>query len=147
VRLGSDTVCRGILRREHFGDGLLTIGRNVYIGDDCIISCSDRIAIGDNTLLGHEVQVFDNNSHPLDRALRARDWSAISRGGSRPAEEIVHAPVTIGEGVWVGFRSIVLRGVSVGDGAVIAAGSVVIDDVDAGSVVAGSPARTVKVLA
>ena len=147
VRLGAQTVCRGTIRREHFGDGRLVIGKSVYIGDDCIISCSDTIVIGDHTLLGHEVQIFDNNSHPLDRASRERDWAAIIDGANRPGDAIEHAPVSIGEGVWIGFRSVVLKGVSIGDGAVVAAGTVVIEDVDARTVVGGSPARTIKDLA
>ena len=143
VRLGVQTVCRGILRRENFGDGLLTIGRNVYIGDDCIISCSDRIVIGDRTLVGHGVQIFDNDSHPTERRSRARDWSAVFEDSQRPSKSIHHAPIAIGEDVWIGFGSIVLKGVSIGAGAVIAAGSVVTEDVDADSVVAGVPARRV----
>ena len=146
MRVGAQTVCRGILRREHFGDGRLTIGRNVYIGDDCIISCSDNIAIGDHTLLGHGVQVFDNDSHPTDRALRARDWHGVVRGSSRPDHAIHHAPISIAEGVWVGFGSTVLKGVSIGPGAVIAAGSIVTEDVAADTIVAGIPAKPIRLL-
>jgi acetyltransferase-like isoleucine patch superfamily enzyme len=142
--LGSGVVCRGILRREVFGDGTLVVGANAYIGDDVIVSCCDRVEIGERTLLGHGVQIFDNDSHPIDPEAREADWNAIRRGGPRDAETIGHAPVLIGRHAWIGLASIVMKGVTIGDGAVVAAGSVVTSDVPAGAVVAGNPARPVR---
>lgn len=139
IRLGDRVVCRGILRRESFGDGDLLVGDDVYIGDDCIVSCAERVEIGAGTLLGHGVQIFDNNSHPVGADARAADWAAIRRTGDRSAIE--SAAVTIGERAWIGFGSFVLKGVSIGAGAVVGAGSVVTKDVAAGTAVAGSPAR------
>jgi acetyltransferase-like isoleucine patch superfamily enzyme len=147
VRIGAGTVCRGVIRREDFGDGQLVIGENVYIGDDAIISCCDRVEIGNLTLIGHGAQVFDNNSHPLDPTARTEDWQAVLRGtGPRPEEEIDHAPVRIGHCAWLGSGSIVLRGVTIGDGAVVAAASVVTSDVPPNTVVAGNPAMPVRSL-
>jgi acetyltransferase-like isoleucine patch superfamily enzyme len=142
VRVGDRVVCRGILRRELFGDGLLEIGDDVYIGDDCIVSCSEHVTIGNGTLLGHGVQIFDNNSHPVDPAARKRDWSAIRGGGAR--EKVASAPVTIGEHAWIGFGAFVLKGVTIGDAAIVGAGSVVTRDVAGGSVVAGNPAQPIN---
>jgi acetyltransferase-like isoleucine patch superfamily enzyme len=143
IRLGSQTVCRGMLRSEHFGEGQITIGERVYIGDDCLISCCDSVEIGNETLLGHGVQVFDNDSHPLDPDLRVRDWTALASGSGRLTDDIRRAPVSIGERVWIGFGSIVLKGVSIGDGAVVAAGSIITRDVAAGTLVANAPVRTI----
>jgi len=53
-------------------------------------------------------------------------------------------PVVIEDGVMIGANAVVIEGVRVGAGAVVAAGAVVIEDVPAGAVVAGSPARIVK---
>lgn len=140
IRLGDRVVCRGILRRETFGDGQLLIGDDVYIGDDCIVSCAERVEIGAGTLLGHGVQIFDNNSHPVDPGARAADWASIRGDGGRA--QIEAAPVTIGAGAWIGFGAFVLKGVAIGDGAVVGAGSVVTRDVPAGATVVGSPARS-----
>jgi acetyltransferase-like isoleucine patch superfamily enzyme len=141
VRLGRGVVCRGILRRESFGDGRLEIGDDVYIGDDCIVSCAERVTIGAETLLGHGVQIFDNNSHPVEAAARAADWAAIRNPG--PRGEISSSPVMIGERAWIGFGSFILKGVSIGAGAIVGAGSVVTRDVPAGSIVAGNPVQPV----
>jgi acetyltransferase-like isoleucine patch superfamily enzyme len=127
------------VRRETFGDGTIVIEDDVYVGDDCIISCSAHVRIGAGTLLGHGVQIFDNNSHPLDAASRAVDWSAIRGHGDRG--EIDAAPVSIGARAWIGFGSFVLKGVTIGEGAVVGAGSVVTREVPAGATVVGNPAR------
>ena len=140
IRIGAEVVCRGLLRRESFGDGLLELGDRIYIGDDCIVSCCERVEIGDGVLLGHGVQIFDNNSHPTDPQARTADWTAIRRGEARDRGDIAHAPVVVGENAWLGFGSIVLKGVTIGPNAVVAAGSVVVDDVPAGAVVRGNPA-------
>jgi len=59
-------------------------------------------------------------------------------------QTVSKGPITVGNDVWFGARSIILSGVTVGDGAVVAAGSVVTDDVEPYAVVAGVPARRVK---
>ena len=140
IRLGRRVVCRGVVRRETFGDGLLEIGDDVYIGDDCIISCAEHVTIGAGTLVGHGVQIFDNNSHPLDADERAADWVALRAGGSRG--EIASDPVLVGRRVWLGFGCFVLKGVTIGDAAIVGAGSVVTRDVPAGATVVGNPAAT-----
>jgi acetyltransferase-like isoleucine patch superfamily enzyme len=141
VELGAGVVCRGILRREVFGDGHIRVGDEVYIGDDCIVSCAELVEIGARVLLGHGVQIFDNNSHPTTPESRAADWRAIRHGGER--EPISTAPVRIGEDAWVGFGSFVLKGVTIGAGATVGAGSVVTRDVGTRAVVAGNPASPV----
>lgn len=141
IRVGANVVCRGILRREGFGDGEIVVGDDVYIGDDCILSAATSIEISSGVLLGHGVQVFDNNSHPLDAALRAADWKAIRDGTPRAA--IASAPVRIGEDAWIGFGSSILKGVSIGARAIVGAGSVVTRDIPESGVVAGNPARAV----
>ncbi len=54
------------------------------------------------------------------------------------------SPVHVGDKSWIGFNSIVLKGVTIGEGAVVGAGSVVTKDVSAWTVVAGNPARVIR---
>jgi acetyltransferase-like isoleucine patch superfamily enzyme len=144
IRVGRGSICRGLIRRESFGDGTVVIGDGVYVGDDCIISCCDRVEIGNVTLLGHGVQIFDNNSHPLELERRTDDWDAVRRSADRDDRAIAHAAVVIGSGVWLGFGAIVLKGVTIGDGAVVAAGSVVTADVERHAIVGGNPLREIR---
>ena len=53
-------------------------------------------------------------------------------------------PVVVEDNVLIGANAVVLEGVQIGEGAVIAAGSIVIDDVPAGAVYAGAPAKKIK---
>lgn len=144
IRLGARTICRGILLCDD-GRGSIEIGELVYIGDDVIISTRDRIRIGARTLIGHGVQIFDNDSHPLDSRDRHADYLNLLEG--RPRTHIIpSAPVEIGEDCWIGANSIVLKGVKIGSRSVVAAGSVVTADVGDDCVVAGNPARIVRSL-
>ena len=52
--------------------------------------------------------------------------------------------ITIGDGVWLGARAIILPGVTIGEGAVVAAGAVVTKDVEPWAVVGGNPAKFIK---
>lgn len=54
------------------------------------------------------------------------------------------APIVIGNDVFIGARSIILKGVTIGDAAIIGAGSVVTKDVPAGAIAAGNPAKIVR---
>jgi 2,3,4,5-tetrahydropyridine-2-carboxylate N-succinyltransferase len=67
----------------------------------------------------------------------------VLAGVIEPASAV---PVVIGDDVLVGANAVVLEGVQVGAGAVIAAGAIVTQDVPAGAVVAGSPAKIVKMV-
>jgi acetyltransferase-like isoleucine patch superfamily enzyme len=76
--------------------------------------------------------------------LRQRDYLTLSGhlAGRRPP--IATGAVIIGERVWIGFNSIVMKGVTIGDASIVAAGSVVVRDVPSHAVVAGNPAKIVK---
>jgi chloramphenicol O-acetyltransferase type B len=60
---------------------------------------------------------------------------------------MVGAPVTIGNDVWIGARVIVLPGVQIGDQAIVGAGAVVTKDVEPLAIVAGNPARVIRLRA
>ena len=104
----------------------LTIGDNVAIGDRTEIHVGSHCSIGANTLISWDCCLIDRDYHKMD-------------GGAELIE-----PIAIGENVWVGCRTLILKGVTIGDGAVIAAGSVVTKDVPARAMVAGNPARIIK---
>jgi acetyltransferase-like isoleucine patch superfamily enzyme len=144
IRLGRGTICRGILLCDS-GLGSIDIGDLVYIGDDVIISTRERIRIGARTMVAHGVQIFDNDSHPLDPRDRHADYLNLIEGRPR-THFIPSAPIEIGEDCWVGANSIVLKGVTIGDRSVVAAGSVVTTDIGKDCVSAGNPARVVRSL-
>lgn len=114
----------------------IIIGDNVGISGSTI-NATTSITIGDNTIIGSGCLITDTDSHPILSADRLRpDWSSLTKS----------KPITIGNNVFIGARSIVMKGVNIGDGAVIGAGSVVTKDVPANAIVAGNPAKLVKMI-
>ena len=84
--------------------------------------------IGDDVFLGHNV-VIATLDHAFDPDRRG---------------DLVPAPVTVGNKVWIGANATLLPGVSVGEGAIVAAGAVVTKDVPPGAIVGGVPARFIR---
>jgi acetyltransferase-like isoleucine patch superfamily enzyme len=83
------------------------------------------------------VQIYDNNTHPLDPQARAKNL---------PVEKENVAPVVIEDDAWIGGNAVILRGVTIGRGSVVAIHSVVTRSVPPMSVAAGNPAVVVKQL-
>ena len=109
----------------------LRFGRNVFVNHGCTAMDFGGIDIGDDVLIGPNVQLI-SSSHPLDPATRRRS--------------ITTAPIRIGRGAWIAAGATVLQGVTVGDDAVVAAGAVVTKDVPPRTLVAGVPARVIRAL-
>jgi acetyltransferase-like isoleucine patch superfamily enzyme len=146
IRVGPGSVIRGeLLVFAHAGD--LEIGADCYVGDGSRLWSSAQIRIGDRVLIAHGVNLHDTNSHPTDAAARHAHFRAIvAKGHPGPGEVDIEArPVIVGDDAWIGFGAIVLKGVTIGPGAIVAAGAVVTKDVPPRAIVAGNPARVVRI--
>jgi len=113
--------------------GSITLGKGVNISSFCRIATQSRLYIGDSTLIAAYCYIGPGNHKPADNNLSLIEQDMEIRGG-----------VTIGNHVWIGAHSTVLDGVTIGDGAIIGAHSLVREDVPAGAVVAGVPARIIS---
>jgi acetyltransferase-like isoleucine patch superfamily enzyme len=109
----------------------LRFGRNVFVNHGCTAMDFGGIDIGDDVMLGPNVQLI-SSGHPVDPATRR--------------SQITTAPIRIGRGVWIAAGATVLQGVTVGDDAVVAAGAVVTKDVPPRTLVAGVPAKVIRAL-
>lgn len=110
----------------------LLIGNNVGISG-AIIYAWQEITIGDFTNIGAGVKIYDSDFHPLNK---------YKRRINKP-DDVSVAPVRIGQDVWIGTSSIILKGVTIGEGAIVAAGSIITKDVPANTIVAGNPAKVI----
>jgi acetyltransferase-like isoleucine patch superfamily enzyme len=114
-------------------DARILIGNNVEISG-CSISSSVSINIGDNVLIGSGCLITDSDAHPLLHNERHDPTKTKCK------------PIIIKNNVFLGARSIVLKGVTIGCNSVIGAGSVVTKNIPNDCVAAGNPAKVVKQL-
>lgn len=118
-------------RRVHFRPGAVTLGSRVYIGSDAWLAAATRI--GNFSMLAARVAIVGGD-HRFD-CVGVPTIDA-GRGESRTTE--------IGDDVWIGYGAIIMHGVRIGEGAVVAAGAVVTKDVMPYAIVAGVPARLLR---
>jgi acetyltransferase-like isoleucine patch superfamily enzyme len=109
--------------------GSLVLGERVFINTGATVVANHSITLGDDCLIGDFVAIFDTDHHQLE-----------------PGRPTRVAPVRLCTNVWVGRSATILPGVTIGDYAVVAPGSLVTKDVPARTLVAGVPARPIRVL-
>ena len=112
----------------------ITLGARCYVNRHTMLDASERIEVGDDTMIGPFCYITDHD-HTFGDGMRPADGPLIS------------APVKIGARCWLGAHVSVLKGVSIGDGTVVGAGSVVTKSLPAGVLAVGTPARVVRELA
>lgn len=115
------------------GTGKICIGNKVGISGATIYS-RNSITIGDNTLVGANTKIFDNDFHPLD--VQERNDNNFSN--------LITKPVKIGNNCFIGCNTIILKGTELGDNCIVGAGSVVHGKFNDNCVIAGNPARVIK---
>ncbi len=114
-------------------------GASIEIGDNVGISgatiyARSKITIGDNTNIGGNVKILDNDFHPVDAQARLLD----------DKDQIGTAPVRIGKNCFIGCNVLILKGSEIGDNCVVGAGAVVSGKFEANCVIAGNPAKIIK---
>jgi acetyltransferase-like isoleucine patch superfamily enzyme len=113
-------------------EGTVEIGEKTVIGQECTISAYRRVRIGEQCVIADRAMFidFDHGVVEVERAIRKQG--------------IYMREVVVGSNVWIGYGACILRGVRVGDNSIIGTNSVVTKDVPANSVVAGIPARIIR---
>jgi acetyltransferase-like isoleucine patch superfamily enzyme len=116
-------------------EGLVEIGAKTVMGQECTISAFQHVKIGRECVIADRVMFidFDHGVVEVERPIRLQG--------------IYKRDVNVGNNVWIGYGACILRGVTVGDNAVIGTNSVVTKDVPANAVVAGLPARIIRMRA
>jgi acetyltransferase-like isoleucine patch superfamily enzyme len=145
IRVGSSTMILGELFTFAHG-GQIQIGEWCYVGEGTRIWSALSIIIGDRVLIAHNVNIFDNLTHPIDAGARHRQFQMVATSGHPKEIELGERAIHIGSDAWIGANVTILRGVTIGEGAVVGAGSVVTKNVPAYTMVAGNPARPIREL-
>ena len=116
--------------RSH--EGVVEIGAKTVLGQECTISAYKRVRIGEQCVIADRAMFidFDHGVVEVERPIRTQG--------------IYTRDVEVGSNVWIGYGACILRGVSVGDNSIVGTNSVVTKDVPANAVVAGIPARIIR---
>jgi acetyltransferase-like isoleucine patch superfamily enzyme len=112
----------------------IEIGRGTAIGNDFVVTSNGSIKIGSECLLSYRVTVMDH-SHVTGLGISPVN-SGLTEGNA----------VTIGDKCFLGCNVVVMPGVSLGENCVVGANSVVTKSFDAGSIIAGAPAKLLRSL-
>lgn len=138
ISLGQGTVILGDSRLQVFPEAT-GIEAKIQIGEKCLIGYRFCILAGADIFIGNNCSIASNvcivsENHGFN------PLSSVPYGD----QDLIVAPVWIGDGCWIGEKVTILPGVTIGERSVVGAGAVVTKDVPAYSVVAGNPARIIK---
>jgi acetyltransferase-like isoleucine patch superfamily enzyme len=113
-------------------EGVVSIGAKTVIGQECTISAYQHVSIGRECVIADRVMLidFDHGVVEVDRPIRLQG--------------IYKRDVRVGNNVWIGYGACILRGVTIGDNAIVGTSAVVTGDVPPNAVVAGIPARVIR---
>jgi acetyltransferase-like isoleucine patch superfamily enzyme len=113
-------------------EGTVEIGPKTVMGQECTISAYQRVRIGEQCVIADRAMFidFDHGVVEVERPIRVQG--------------IYKRDVEVGSNVWIGYGACILRGVRVGDNAIVGTNAVVTKDVPANAVVAGAPARIIR---
>ncbi|HEY5045469.1 MAG TPA: acyltransferase [Solirubrobacteraceae bacterium] len=113
-------------------EGEVWIGAKTVMGQECTISAFQHVSIGRECIVADRVMLidFDHGVVEVERPIRLQG--------------IYKRDVRVGHNVWIGYGACILRGVTVGENAIVGTSAVVTREVPANAVVAGSPARVIR---
>ena len=141
------------LRGWHFSALLNQAGANLQVGPGVKIFNPGMVSVGDDCFIGAGTRMYAWNEWITvgNQVLVAADVLIMTRNHQHVNLDIpiaeqgyVNAPITIKDDVWIGFRAIILAGVTIGRGSIIASNAVVTKDVEPYSIVGGVPARLIS---
>ncbi|MCB0662486.1 MAG: CatB-related O-acetyltransferase [Saprospiraceae bacterium] len=107
----------------------------------------DKLIIGKFCMIASDVTFIMNGGNHLSDSISAypfaifgNGWEGAMKGKSYP----YRGDTIIGNDVWIGYKAVIMPGVTIGDGAIIGTKSVVTKDVAPYSIVGGNPAKEIK---
>lgn len=123
----------------------IVIGDGVFIGPNTTLFCYDNIVFQNDIMVSSGCTFIDTNAHSLNSAERkddVRDW--IKGPENKNWSVVKCAPILIEDKTWIGFNSIITKGVTLKEGTIIACGSVVQKSTERYSIYGGNPATFIK---
>lgn len=138
ITMGRGFTCGVNCRINPGPEGIICIGQNFTMGDQCQIEAMKKVIIGNDVLIASKVYIGDS-SHGKYSGENQTSPDVL------PNERVICAePIVIGDRVWVGNNVTILPGVTIGNGTVIGAGSIVTHSIPEAVVAVGNPAKVIK---
>ena len=155
VHLGDDVVVDDLVVLDAKGttNRGIRLGQGVFLGRGTILSCKDGdITLGDHVNIGFHSEIFSGSQVTVGQYGLFAAYTYLVGGGhefDKAGVPVIEQQrqsrgITVGDNVWLGAGAKVLDGVTLGDDVVVGAGGVVTEDLPAGSVAVGVPARVVR---
>lgn len=138
IRIGNNCVIGDNSKIEatgslaHLGKGVC-IGNRSTFGSDCYFGAAGGITIGDDVVAGQYIRFHSENHNYNDLSKLIKD------------QGVSHKGIQIGNNCWIGAGAVFLDGARLGDGCVVGANSVITKSFPPNSVIAGVPAKVIKV--
>lgn len=123
------------------------IGRGVIIRSRVNVTFPWRLSVGDHVWIGDEVLILSLAPVTIGSHVCLSQRAFLCTGSHDYRSErfdLVTAPITVGEGSWIGASVFVAPGVTLAPGSLCAAGAVVIHDTPPGARVGGNPAKELR---
>jgi acetyltransferase-like isoleucine patch superfamily enzyme len=123
VNFGKGTTFRRNFNLMISSQGKVSIGKNCFFNNDCSLTSINLIEIGDGSIFGETVKIYDNNHiyHNPIIAIKKQGYTS--------------SPVKIGSHCWIASNVTILKGVTIGDNVVIGAGCTIFKSIPSNSIV------------
>ena len=144
VQIGDDCLIQGSIVL-YSPDAEVKIGNRVFIGPNTTIFCYKNIIIEDDVMISWGCTLIDTNAHSLSSNKRINDVADWKKGWQyKDWSSVDSKPILIKKQSWIGFNSIITKGVILNKGCIVAAGSVVSSSFQEFNVIGGNPAKFIK---
>lgn len=144
VTIGDDCHLMGTIELYNL-NAQVKIGNRVFIGPNTKLFCRESITIEDDTMISWGCTLIDTNAHSLKAIERKNDVVNWKKGHEYKDWNVVSSkPIIVRSKSWIGFNTIITKGVTIEEGTVIGSGSVVTKSTKKFTVVGGNPAAFIK---
>ncbi len=125
IKFGSNVRFKKYCHILLFPKAVLIVNSNVFFNNYCSINCLEKISIGENTMFGEGVKLYDHN-HSVEYK---NNNLSVSK------DQFETAPIIIGKNCWIGSNVTILKGVTIGDNVIVGANNLVYKSIAANTVI------------